>query len=247
MTPLVFAAFLIGADPEPIGSFLYQPAYSIDHVCRLPARPYCPQAGDIVLATDDKIFWKLTHNLAWTGHPHHTGVVFQRCDGSFSVLEAGPHDTRWINNLDLLPHLRQYEEDGLVWVRARKTPLTAEQSACLTAFCERQEGKKFAIGRLVFQLSFFRPRGPFTLKTRVMGKPHGDRNKYYCSELAVEALIAAGALDPERSRPAAMYPRDIFMDRSPNLYLNKIMHFKECWDPPARWTHCPVNPGSCKD
>jgi hypothetical protein len=245
MMPLVFAALVIGSEPEPLGSFLYQPAYSIDHKCRLPARPYCPQPGDIVLATDDKIFWKLTHNLAWTGHPHHTGVVFQRCDGSFAVLEAGPNDTRWIHNLDLLPHLLEYEEKGLVWVRTRKTPLTAEQSACLTAFAERQDGKKFAIARLVFQLTVFRPRGPFTLKTRVMGKPKGDRNKYYCSELAVEALIAAGALDPEGTRPAAMYPRDIFMDFSPNFYINRHLHFAECWDPPARWTHCPT--ASCKD
>jgi hypothetical protein len=54
-------------------------------------------------------------------------------------------------------------------------------------------------------------------------------------------LVAAGLLDPERTRPAAMYPRDIFMDRSPNLFLNRIMHFKECWHPPARWTQCPVS------
>jgi hypothetical protein len=241
MMPLVLAGLLVGSDPEPSGSFLYQPAYKIDYQCRLPARPYCPQAGDILLATDNNIFWKLTHNLAWTGHPHHTGVVFQRCDGSFAVLESGPNDTAWIDNLDLLPHLREYDEKGLVWIRARKTPLTKEQSDCLTAFAERQEGKRFAISRLLLQMTLLRPRGPFTLKTRVMGKPKGDRSKYYCSELAMEALIACGALDPEGQRPAATYPRDIFMDRSPNLFINRNLHFKECWDPPARWTCCPAS------
>jgi hypothetical protein len=245
MMPLVLAGLLVGGDAEPSGSFLYQPAYKIDYQCRLPARPYCPQAGDILLATDNNIFWKLTHNLAWTGHPHHTGVVFQRCDGSFAVLESGPNDTAWIDNLDLLPHLREYDEKGLVWIRARKAPLTKEQSDCLTAFAERQEGKRFAISRLLLQMTLLRPRGPFTLKTRVMGKPKGDRSKYYCSELAMEALIACGALDPEGQRPAAIYPRDIFMDRSPNLFINANLHFKECWDPPARWTSCPAAGSQC--
>lgn len=245
MMPLVFAALCAGCDAEPIGSYLYRPAYCIDDVHRLPARPYQPQPGDIVLATDDKFFWKIMHNLAWTGHPHHTGVVFARCDGSLAVLEAGPYDTRWIRTDDVLPHLKKYEERGLVWVRARKCPLTPEQSACLTAFCERQDGKKFAISRIMFQLTLLRPRGPFTLKTRLTGKPKGERNRYYCTELVLEALVAAGALDPERTRPAATYPRDVFMDHSPNFFLNRIMQFSECWGPSARWTQCPVAAPMC--
>lgn len=242
--PLLLAALCLAQDPDSCGSYLYQPAYCLDNVRRCPARPYQPQPGDIVLATDDKFFWKITHNLAWTGHPHHTGVVFARCDGSLAVLEAGPHDTRWIKTLDWWPHLREYEEQGLVWIRARKTPLTDEQSACLTAFAEAQDGKKFAILRLGYQLTVFRPRGPFGLKTQFMGKPKGDRNKFYCSELALEALVAAGALDAETTRPAATYPRDIFFDSSPNPYLDR--HLKLCcgWDAPALWTSCPNGGGN---
>jgi hypothetical protein len=191
-----------------------------------------------MLATDNKVFWKLTHNLAGTGHPHHTGVVFARPDGSLAVLEAGPHDTVRIRNLDWYPHFCLYEQKGRIWIRQRKTPLTPEQSACLTEFALAQEGKLFSLARLGKQLTVFRSRGP--LRTAFMGKPHGpDRHGYYCSELAMEALVAAGAVDAETARPAATYPRDIFFDHSPNPYLNRHLNLGNCWYPPARFTSCP--------
>ena len=193
-----------GCDPDgSCEAYLYQPAYCLDFELRGPVRPYSPQPGDILLATDDKIFWKITHNLAGTGHPHHTGVVFQRPDGSMAVLEAGPHDTVRINNLDWYPHMVEYEQKGRIWIRQRKCPLTPEQSACLTEFCLAQEGKFFALGRLGKQVTLFRSRGP--LRTAFMGQPHGpDRRSYYCSELAMEALVAAGRSMrklPARRRP----------------------------------------------
>ena len=145
--PILFAAMFCGCDPDgSCEAYLYQPAYCLDFELRGPARPYSPQPGDILLATDGKIFWKITHNLAGTGHPHHTGVVFQRPDGSMAVLEAGPHDTVRINNLDWYPHMVEYEQKGRIWIRQRKCPLTPEQSACLTEFCLAQEGKFFALG-----------------------------------------------------------------------------------------------------
>lgn len=229
------------ADPLPgaSGSFLYQPSYCLDDVIRSPARPYQPQPGDIMLATDDKLFWKITHNLAGTGHPHHSGVVFAQPDGSMAVLEGGPYDTLRIRVLDCLPHLRTYEQRGIIWIRQRITPLTAEQSACLTEFALKQDGKRFALARLGGQLTVFRSRGP--LRTYFMGGPHGpDRPSYYCSELATEALVAAGAVDPARARPSATYPRDLFMDHSCNPFLNKYFKLGDCWYPPARFTACPV-------
>lgn len=87
--PLLFVALCCGSDADVGGAYLYQPAYCLDEVLRCPTRPYVPQPGDIMLATDGKIFWKITHNLAGTGHPHHTGVVFARPDGSTAVLESG--------------------------------------------------------------------------------------------------------------------------------------------------------------
>jgi hypothetical protein len=237
MMPLLFAAAWIGTADCPCGSFLYQPAYCIDRIPRLPARPYDAQPGDIMLATDHGVFWKVAHNLAGTGHPHHSGVVFARPDGSMAVLESGPFGTLRVRTLDLMEHLRGYEERG-VWVRQRKAPITPEQSACLTAFALAQDGKRFALARLGAQLTPLRSRGP--LRTGFMGGPHGERRSYFCSELALESLVAAGLLDPARTRPSATYPRDIFMDHSPNPFVNRNLNLSECWYPPALWTSCPA-------
>src|SRR5262245_15659877 len=79
--------------PAPAESYLWQPAYKIDHELRGPARPYLPQPGDIIMAADTSKFWKLMHNLAGTGDPTHSMIVFAFPDGSLGILEAGPHDT----------------------------------------------------------------------------------------------------------------------------------------------------------
>ena len=76
-----------------------------------------------------------------------------------------------------------------------------------------------------------------------MGRPRFDRNSYFCSELVMEALVNAGLVDPRTTRPSATYPRDIFLDRSANPYLDKHLKLAPCWDPPARWTGRPTPPG----
>ncbi len=229
---LAISATAHPADNRPeINAFLYQPSYEEDAVLRLPARPYKPQPGDIMLAADGSTFWLIMHKLAWTSHPTHSGIIFQRSDGTMAVLEGGPHDTLKCRALDALPHLASYEAEGRVWIRRRATPLTEEQSARLTEFACSADGKRFAIVRLGQQLTVLRPRGP--VKTFFFGKPHGiERSSYYCSELVMEALVYAGAVDAETARPAATYPRDLFMDRSMNIYLNKHLKLAPCWDPP---------------
>jgi hypothetical protein len=116
-------------------------------------------------------------------------------------------------------------------------PLTAEESARLTAFALRQEGKRFALIRVAAQLTPFRSRGP--LRTAFMGGPHGDRCSYFCSELVMEACVAAGLLDPTTTRPAATFPGDLFFDCSRNPYINAHLDLAGAWYPPARWTSCP--------
>src|SRR5262245_35145692 len=216
----VCAGFVPSTEPACIGSYLYQPVFCEDFVLRGPARPYSPQPGDLMFSADGSLFWLIGHNLAGTSHPTHSGVVFKRRDGSIAILEAGPHDTLFLRTLDAIPHLKSYEDEGRVWLRRRAVPLTEEESARLTEFAEIQDGKRFALMRLCVQLSPFRPRGP--LRTRFLGKPHGpDQRKYYCSELVMEALVYAGLTDAETARPAATYPRDIFLEKSLNPYLNR--------------------------
>lgn len=227
----------IGPEPCGIGSFLYQPAYCMKDVLYCPAVAYLPQPGDIMLATDDSRFWALTHNLALAFQPHNSAIVVARPDGSLALLEAGPNDTLWCETLPLLPHLKEYEDKGPVWIRKRRTPLTPEQCACLTDFAMRQEGKRFALIRLGGQLTPLRSRGP--IRTWVLGKPNGDRRSYFCSELVTEACVAAGLVNPRTARPAATYPRDLFYDKSLNPYLRLHFDLSGCWEPPARWTSCP--------
>ena len=111
--------------------------------------------------------------------------------------------------MDPIEHMTEHVRAGdKVWVRRRRVPLTAEQSAALTAFVERQDGKPFAVLRLMGQMTPFRSRGP--LRTWVVGKPHGDREEWFCSELVTESCVAAGLMDADTARPAATYPRDLF-------------------------------------
>ncbi len=218
-------------------SYLCEPAYCIEKALHGPAVAYVPQPGDVLLATDDNWFWALTHNLAFAFEPHNSAVIVQRCDGSLGVLEAGPNDTTHVRILPLLPHLKEYADKGPVYIRKRKTPLTPDQCAALTAFAERQNGKMFALVRLAGQLTPLRSRGP--LRTYVMGKSHGDRCGYYCAELVCESLIAAGALDPETTRPCATYPHDLFFDQSYNAYISHHLPLVNDWCPPARWLDHP--------
>jgi hypothetical protein len=222
---------------EPIASYLYQPCYAMDKKLRGPAEAYVPRPGDIMLATDDNLFWKITHDLAFAFEPHGSGIFFTRSNGGLALLEAGPNDTLFIRALDAFPHLVEYADKGPVWVRKRRVPLTAEQSAALTAFAERQDGKWFALPRLGLQLTPFRSRGP--LRTYVMGKSNPNRISYYCSELVVEAMVAAGLLDRDIARPSATYPHDLFFEHSFNIYIERHYHLGDCWCPPARWTYCP--------
>lgn len=219
--------------PSVIESYLYEPNYCLDYALRGKATAYLPQPGDILLATDKNKFWKVTHDLAFAFEPHNSAIIVRRRDGRLGILEAGPNDTIWIKILDMLPHLKEYADKGPVWIRKRKTPLTAEQDALLTEWAEKQCGKRFALGRLAVQLTIFRDRGPF--RTEFMGKPHGDRASFFCSELVTESCVYAGLIDRETARPSATYPHDLFFDRSYNRYINQFPPLVHDWEPPARW------------
>ena len=109
----------------------------------------------------------------------------------------------------------------------------------LTKYCgachgaEKQEGKRFALGRLLMLLTPIRDRGP--LRTHYLGKPHGDRASFYCSELVLESCVAAGLLDRATTRPSASFPHDLFFDQSYNPYISKHLPLVHDWEPPARW------------
>lgn len=235
---LSFAApFSPSQYPDEAGSYLCRPAYDLNAPLQGPFTPYEPQPGDIFLATDQEAWARWGHWLAGGAGVHHSGIMFRRSNGCMALIEAGPFNSVRVETMDPIDHMRRHVAAGdKVWVRRRCIPLTPEQSACLTAFVEAQDGKPFAVARLIRQLSIFRTRGPF--RTWVIGKPHGGRDKYFCSELVMESCVAAGLRDPQTTRPSATYPRDLFFDHSLNWYLNTHLHLAPDWAPPARWTGC---------
>lgn len=242
--PALLVAFGVAASawgqapaPPADGSYLHDAVYCLDYEFHGKTRAYLPQPGDIMLATDKNFFWKVTHDMAFAFEPHNSAIVVARPDGSLGILEAGPNDTLWINTVDMLPHLREYEAKGPVWIRRRKTPLTKEENEQLTDFAVKQEGKRFALFRLGVLLTPFRDRGP--LRTYVMGKPNPNRCQYYCAELVVNAGVAAGVIDACTARPSATFPHDLFFDKSYNLYLSRHFNLSDGWDPPARWVSTP--------
>ncbi len=220
-------------------AYLHPPSFDIEGKPTGTPELYHAQPGDIFLATDNLLFNRIGHWLAGSGAPHHSGLLVALPDGKMGILEAGPHNTLYVRLMtDVVGHFGRHEEKGeRVWIRQRATPLTPEQSQRLTEFAVAQDGKWFAAVRLVGQLTPFRSRGP--LRSQYFGKPHGARNSYFCSELVLESCVAAGLLDPERTRPTATYPRDIFFGQSPIPFVNDRLDINDGWLPPARLTCFP--------
>jgi hypothetical protein len=218
--------------------YLYQPAFEVRGELRGPSKPYHPQPGDIFLSTDQLRIAVVGHKLAGGQGVHHSGLIILRPDGRPALLEAGPHHQRFVRVMDIDDHLGSYEEQGnSIWIRQRKTPLTAEQSKLLCEFAMNQDGKKFAWERIMVQVTPFRSRSH--LRNTSMGGPHGERRRYFCSELALETLLAAGLLDPDRTRPSATYPGDLFFGTSSNSFISENLDINASWEPPARWSLSP--------
>jgi hypothetical protein len=211
--------------------YLYQPAYDLNLVARLPAERYEPKPGDILLFSDTNLLWTFVYRIALTGKPGHSGVVVRMPDGRLGVLEAGYNDTTWTRVTELDYRINEYH--GSVWVRQRQAPLTPQQERRLTEFAAAADGSRYALSRFVLQLTPLRSRGP--LRTFVMGKPKGIGRRSFCAEETVEALVYAGVIDAETARPSATYPQDLFYDRSRNIYLDHHPPIASGWAPPRLW------------
>jgi hypothetical protein len=235
---LLWISSLVGpGEAETIG-YLYQPSFDVPGELRGPARPYHPAPGDIFLSTDKLWIAVVGHKLAGAKGIHHSGLIILRPDGSPGSLEAAPHHVPYVRVLGLVENMGRYEEEGnAVWVRQRKTPLTAEQCKKLTQFAMAQDGKLFAWWRVAAQVTALRSRSHVRYSS--MGTPNGDRKAYYCSELVLETLLAAGLLDPNRTRPSATFPSELFFGASDIPFINDTLDINAYWEPPARWSLSP--------
>jgi hypothetical protein len=219
--------------------FLCQAAYALDDEIRGPVKRYVPQPGDIYLSTDRSWIINVGHRIAWSGQPNHSGIVIAMPDGNPAILEGGPFNGIKVEILDLFDDLNFHDKrDEKCWIRARKNPLTKEQSDQLTEWAMAQNGKPFAVRRMLRQMTPFRTRGP--LRTYFMGGPNGERDRYFCAELVMETCVHVGLVDKEIARPSATYPEDMFYDKSNNLFLNSYFSLADGWHPPARWLAQPL-------
>lgn len=243
--PSVMPATIGSVAPQSCSPFGYlcASAYALDHEFRTPIEAYHPQPGDILFFCDDSILWGVLYRVALTGPPYHTAIVIRKPDGTLGAFEAGPNDTLWCEITNFPNRLHDWKKR--LWVRRRSKPLTDEESRRLTEFASKQEGKFYALIRLGGQLTPLRHRGP--LRTYFLGKPKGpDRWAYWCAEAVLEACVYAGLLNPETTRPSATYPRDMFFDRSTNLYLDRHFRLAPDWLPPQRWLPSPRPPAVTK-
>jgi hypothetical protein len=219
---LLFAA---GDRPCPTGYLAVHPARAVAGT-REMVISYAPGEGDLVFYDDHSKIWTSLFALAGTGPPLHMGIVVRKPDGSPAVLEAGPDDTVVVRLLDLGPRLRQFHRDfdGTITIRRCKAPLDRFRSAALTRFAQEQNGKRYAVLRLLAQGTALRSRGPLE---PWLGKTQLDRSAWICSELAVAAGTVAGLFDAGLVHANSVYPRD--------LVDNSRFDLGPTWEDAAPW------------
>jgi hypothetical protein len=193
--------------------------WDIDAVSQGPA-PYQPREGDILLLSAKAPVQTLGYLLVRTSHPLHSGLVVRRIDGTLAVLESGGNreDTTLLP-LDwrLAQHKCRYPT-SVIWVRRIHRELAPCESDRLTWFAEKQQGKPF-----VSDLRFV----PMVIPGRPARQSYADQEKWFCSEIVLEALRSAGVFATDLSSGSTV-PTDLFYDRRIDL--------GELWTPPLEWS-----------
>lgn len=232
---LLWAACALPCGPSdlPPGWLHFYPTLRPQRGCATRVEPYTPQPGDIVLFDAGGVIWTLLDAIACTLPPDHAGIVVATPEGRLAVLESGPDAHPRVYILDLAARLHAFK--GRVHVRRLKCPLTAEQSACLTEFALAQEGKRYALGRFMRQITPFRARGP--LRSKWFGKTDYHSKRWICSELVAAAMSYIGLVDPRVMPANIVYPRDFIDNRYYDLRR---------WDDAALWSSSPCGPHRLK-
>ncbi len=228
-------AATLSADPAPMSlGRLARPDSSVQTAAVGPFTPYSPAVGDVVFSLTENRKIALLYRFVLVGIPTHAGIVVRSPDGALGVLEAGGGGEFRTRTTPIAARFSR-AGDRTVWVRRRATPLTAEQEGRLNTFATLSENAGYSKLR-AFDLAFLSPHGPRgPVRTFFDGKPKGVRNDSVCSEIIVEALAYAGVIDAETARPSATAPRDLFLDRSLNLYLRRHPPLACGWLPPSIW------------
>jgi len=201
-----------GAGPLPLGPapfgylWFYEPDGKGGTIKRV--EPYCPREGDVLFFDDMSKIWEKLFALAGTTPPFHTGIVIKKPDGSFHVLESGPDDTLHVFILEARERLHNFK--GVLQVRRCKKILCPEESATLTNFALAQEGKRYAMWRLLLQGTPCRLRNGLT--ERYIATTKLDRKRWLCTEIVVAAGTLIGTFD-STVKANVCYPLDMLDDQ----------------------------------
>lgn len=186
---------------------------------------YEPREGDLLFFDDMSEWWTFLYKIASTAPPFHAGIVVKRPDGQLAVLEAGPDDTLHVYVLDLIPRLFGFK--GILQVRRAKRDLTPEESARLTAFAVAQNGKRYAMWRLLLQGTPVKTKGGPV--RNALAHTLFNRNRWLCAEIAVTGSGLVGLTDPKKVCGSNTYPLDI-IDNSKHD-LSATYHDYGYWAP----------------
>ena len=205
----LLATSAVSAEPSQKSfGYLWDQTCNAEGKVEKTSRAYTPREGDILLFDDMSPFWAKLYSIAGTGPPFHAGIVFKKTDGSFAVLESGPDDTLHVYLLDLEPRLNNFK--GSIGVRQAKRALTKEESEILTNFAYAQEGKRYAMWRLLLQGTYFRHRGG--IKEKHLAATYDDRTRWLCAEIVVSAGALVNLLDRDKVKATVTYPLDMVDD-----------------------------------
>lgn len=223
MLPLLVAVTTLLGTPPEVES---RPSYLFKMMEADPPKRgelYCPRPGDIVLFDGHCTNMIKLYRLCGTDGPMHAGIVFRRPDGKLATLEAGTNAVMKVFVFDLEP--RMHDFDGTILVRRLRQPLTEEQERHLTDFALQQEGKSYALGRLLLHGATQRVRS--AVRPDFLGRTVLDRNRWICSELVVASATVAGVWSPDDYPASVMYPRDLCYDERFDLSPH--------YELPAQW------------
>lgn len=186
--------------------------------------PYEPREGDWIFFDDLSEWWTFLYKIASTAPPFHAGIVIKKPDGKLAVLESGPDDTLHVFVLDIIPRLHEFK--GILQVRRCKHTLTPEQSARLTNFAMAQEGKRYAMWRLLLQGTPFKTKGG-PLREKCAHTLY-DRKRWLCAEIVVTASALIGLTDGQKICGSNTYPLDI-IENNKHPELCDVFHDYGYW------------------
>lgn len=223
-------AYLTAGRPGPTtqAGYYYQTYLDEHHHWQVKLLPYFPEAGDLLLFDTHSKGITFCFKVVGSGAPLHCAIIFDRHDGTPGMLEAGPDFIQSIFILEPLPRMCAYK--GTVMIRRPREPLCPEKSAELTHFSYEQEGKDYALWRLLRQGTPFRCRSGLRKKCFACTKL--DRNRWTCYDLTVAACVVAGTMDAKLCPANAVYPGDMCFDERYDL--------SKTYTEPFLWSEHPV-------